>query len=70
MNQFFLKPLLNSSPTNEQSDYDRLLKLCESYGLNEEETQQLMDEFKKGGYDKSNSMKSSLNQSLMSDHYS
>lgn len=28
-----------------------------------------MDEFKKGGYDKVNSMRSSLNQSMMSDQY-
>ena len=28
-----------------------------------------MDEFKKGGYDKVNSMKNSLNQSMMSDQY-
>lgn len=35
MNQFFLKPLLPSSSTDEQSDYERLLQLCESYGLNE-----------------------------------
>lgn len=40
--------LIHDSSFN--NDYQRLIKLCGSYGLNEEETNQIISDFKNGSF--------------------
>lgn len=37
-------------PDSSSSDYKRLIELCGSYGLNEEETNQIISDFKNGSF--------------------
>ena len=48
-----------------ESDFQKLIDICNSYGLNQEETDQLIEEFKRGAlFSHDNSLNDSLNDSL------
>lgn len=40
----------NLGPESSTNDYNRLVELCGSYGLNEEETNQIISDFKNGSF--------------------
>ena len=50
---------------NAESDFQKLMDICNSYGLNQQETNQLIDQFKKGAlFSPNKSMNDSLNESF------
>ena len=47
-----------------KNDFQRLMELCNSYGLNQEETNQIITDFKNGSFCNDQSIDESFQQSL------
>lgn len=55
---------LQESSIASENDLQKLINICNSYGLNSEETNQIISEFRRGALYSEPSLNDSLNQSL------